>query len=329
MKRISVAILVLLSCAFLAFAGGGKEAGAAKGKIVVGYASMGDTNAFHALVTKGMKSAAPKFGYELIAMDNNWNSETVIQNMEQLMQRKVNVIITGSSDSSIFPVMKKRSQETGIPIILIDMNIPDFYTFGGDSKIAGGIGGDWLADQALKAWGGKVDLYIGLEYPSAGETNELRMKAGFIDSIRKKIDLPDSKIIRLAGNNDIALSTQVTLDTLTANPNAKRILIGNITDDCAQGALAAIQQLGYEDRAFICGQGFYDAISARNFLTPKPTAWGATVAYWPARYGEFIFRVLDEHFKKGKDLPKKWYVEHALVTRDNIQEILKMSGLEM
>jgi ribose transport system substrate-binding protein len=133
----------------------------------------------------------------------------------------------------------------------------------------------------------------------------------------------------MAGNNDIALSMQVTSDILTANPDAKHILVGCITDDCAQGALAAAQELGYtEDRIMICGQGLYDAVSAKNFLGPS-NPWGATVAYWPSRYGEFVFNILDAHFSEGKPMPMKWYVEHSLITRDNIREVMEMTGIEV
>jgi ribose transport system substrate-binding protein len=181
-------LLLMLAVGFAAFAGGDKEKETMEDDMIVfGYASMGDTNAFHALVTQGMKKEFAKHpNYKLIVMDNNWDGQKVVENVEQLIQRGADVIQTGSSDASVFPVLKEMSEESGVPIILTDMNIADFHTFGGDSKIAGGIGGTWLAEQALEKWGGDVDLYIGLEYPTAGETNELRMKDGFIDHIRKK-----------------------------------------------------------------------------------------------------------------------------------------------
>ncbi len=330
---LTIVLLLMVSISYAAFASGDKEEkGETKDndKIIFGYASMGDTNAFHALVTQGMKAEFAKHdNYELIVMDNNWDGEKVLENADQLILRGADVIMTGSSDSSIFPVLKQKGEEAGIPIILTDMNIDDFYTFGGDSKIAGGIGGEWLGKMALEKWDGDVDLYIGLEFPAAGETNELRMKDGFIDHIRKYVDLPDDIIFRVAGNNDIALSMQVTLDILTAHPEAKHILVGNITDDTAQGALAAAQQLGYtQDQILICGQGLYDAVSAKNFLGP-PNPWGATVAYWPSRYGEFVFKILDAHFSDGEPMPRKWYVEHSLITRDNIREVMDMTGIEV
>jgi ribose transport system substrate-binding protein len=330
-KILTITLLLTIVFGMAVFAGGDKEDDSMKDdKIVFGYASMGDTNAFHALVTQGMKKEFAKHPeYQLIVMDNNWDGQKVVENVEQLIQRGADVIQTGSSDASVFPVLKEMSEESGVPIILTDMNIADFHTFGGDSKIAGGIGGTWLAEQAIEKWGGDCDLYIGLEYPTAGETNELRMKDGFIDHIRKLIDLPDDIIFRVAGNNDIALSMQVTSDIITAHPDAKHILVGCITDDCAQGALAAAQELGYtEDRILICGQGLYDAVSAKNFLGP-PNPWGATVAYWPSRYGEFVFNILDAHFKEGKPIPMKWYVEHSLITRDNIREVMEMTGIEV
>ena len=119
-----------------------------------------------------------------------------------------------------------------------------------------------------------------------------------------------------------ALSMQLTLDTITANPDAEHILIGNITDDTAKGALAAIEQLGMEDNVFICGQGFYDEVSAGNFQTDEPTAWGATVAYWPGSYAFWLFDLIGDNLSNGVPIPDYNYVEHALVTRDNVDDVL-------
>lgn len=297
------------------------ETTAAK-KIVIGYASMGDVNPFHAIVTKGMKEEVAARGYDIIALDNNWTSETTVKNVDELVSKKVDIIICGVSDAAIVPVIKKQCEDAGIPIVLIDHLFPGVPMFGGNNIIAGGIGGTWLGQQAKENWDGDVDLYIGLEYPTAGEVNELRMKSGFIDAMRKVVDVPDDIIHRLAGNNDIALSTQLTQDTLTAHPDAKHILIGNLTDDCARGALAAIEKLGLEKNVYICGQGFYDEVSAQNFQTPEPTAWGATVAYWPGKYAFFLFEKVDPFLKDGTPLPMEWNVKHVLVTRENVADIL-------
>lgn len=291
-------------------------------KFVIGYASMGDVNAFHALVTNGMKEEVAARGYELIALDNNWDSETTVKNVEELVLKNVDVIITGVSDSAIVPVIKEKADTAGIQLIFIDHRAEGIPFFGGDNIVAGGIGGEYLGNMAKENWGGDVDLLICLEFPTAGEANELRMKDGYIDSLRKIVDVPDDIIYRLAGNNDIVLSTQLTQDTVTANPEAEHILIACLTDDCAQGALAAAENLDIEDKVFICGQGFYDEITAQNFLTEEPTAWGATVAYWPSKYAYFLFEKLDLFLKDGTPLPDVWTVKHILVNRENVEDVL-------
>jgi ABC-type sugar transport system substrate-binding protein len=302
---------------------------AAEEKIVIGYASFGDVNPFHAIVSEGYKKEAAARGFELIMVDNNWDSETTVKNVNDLISKEVDIIISGVSDAAVVPAMKEAADEAGIIIVLTDHTYPGLPMYGGNNVTAGGIGGEWLGQMAVETWDGDVDLYIGLEFPAAGEINELRMKDGFIDHAKKHVEIPDDIIYRLAGDNDIALSTQVTLDTLTANPDAEHILIGNLTDDCARGALAAIEQMGLEDNVFICGQGFYDEFSASNFLTPEPTAWGATVTYYPSLYAKTAFDKIEPYLKEGTPLPEAWYVEHELVTRDNVEEIIEKSGFEM
>ena len=327
MKKALIVISILFLVAGLAVFAGGKQdttkpaAGEAK-KFKIGYASMGDINAFHAIVSKGFAEEAAKRGYQLIKVDNNWNSETTVKNIDELISQKVDVIVCGLSDSAIVPVIKQKVDAAKIPLVLIDNKQTGIPMFGGSNVVAGGIGGTWLGTMAKQKWGGKVDLYISLEYPTAGELNELRMKTGFIDHARKVVEIPDRVIKRLAGNNDIALSQQLVLDTITANPTAQHILVACLADDSAQGALAAVEKLGYQDKVFICGQGFYDEVSAGNFKKEKPTAWGATVAYWPGKYAYFLFEKLDGFLKTGTPLPDEWNVKHVLVNRDNVNDIL-------
>jgi ribose transport system substrate-binding protein len=334
MKKLVLLLTVFLLAASMAvFAGGNKEsAGEGNGAetqsqeekdtFTIGYASMGDVNAFHALVSQGFKQEAENRGYDLIKVDNDWNSETTVKNIDELISQNVDIIICGLSDSAIVPVIKQKVDAAGIPLVLIDNKQPGIPMFGGSNVKAGKLGGEWLGKKAVEEWGGEVDLYIGLEFPTAGELNELRMKEGFIAGVKEHVDLPDDKIVRLAGNNDIALSQQVTLDTITAHPDAERILIGCITDDCAQGALAAVEKLGYKDKVFICGQGFYDEVSAGNFQKANPTAWGATVAYWPKKYAYFIFEEVGPFLENGDPLPEEWNVKHVVVTRENVDDIL-------
>ena len=290
-------------------------------EFVIGYASMGDTNPFHALVSQGIEKEAAARGYKLIKVDNNWDSETTVNNIDELINQNVDIILCGLADSAIAPVIKEKVDAANIPLVFIDYKCEGVPAFGGNNVIAGGLGGEWLGKMAVEKWGG-ADLYIGLELPVAGELNELRMKEGFIDHMLEYVKIPEDKIYRLNGNNDIALSMQLVNDTITANPDAEHILIGCLADDDAQGALAAVEQLGYEDKVLICGQGFYDEVSAQNFLTEEPTAWGATVAYWPTQYGYFLFEKVDDFLVNGTPLPEEWNVEHVVVTRDNVQEIL-------
>ena len=305
------------------------ETTAAPEKFVIGYASFGDVNPFHAIVSEGYKTESAARGFELIMVDNNWDSETTVKNVNDLISKEVDIIICGVSDAAIVPALKEATDAAGITLVLTDHTYPGLSMYGGDNVTAGGIGGEWLGQMAKENWDGDVDLYIGLEFPAAGEINELRMKDGFIDHAKKYVEIPEDIICRLAGNNDIALSTQVTQDTLTAHPDAEHILIGCLTDDCARGALAAIEKMGLEDNVFLCGQGFYDEFSASNFLTPEPTAWGATVTYYPSLYAKTCYDKVEPYLKEGTPLPEAWYVEHEIVTRDNVEEIIEKSGFEM
>lgn len=131
-----------------------------------------------------------KFEYS----DAQGQTSLLIQQMDDFIKRKVDLIILGTNDeSAVVPVVTK-AHSAGIPVIIVDrgVNTDQYTTFiNSDNVLIGKLGGEFIAQQ-LKGKG-KVLLFEGL--PNADVT-KLRSK-GFLDEMAKYKSI---EVIRRTGN---------------------------------------------------------------------------------------------------------------------------------
>jgi|AGTN01.2.fsa_nt_gi ABC-type sugar transport system, periplasmic component len=297
-------------------------------KIVIGYACFNATDPFHAKVSAGVQAEATARGYDIVIVDNQFDAATAVENVDDLLARGVDIIIESTRDAKgVGLAIKEKCDAASVPLISVDTGIPGTPFFGTDNVTAGGQGGEFLANEAVKKWGENpvIDLFISLEAPTAGDTNENRMKAGFIDHALAIIDIPEENIFRVQGNT-IESAMQYTEDIINAHPDAEHILIAGFVDAAGQGAEAAIEKMNLIDKTIICTVEFTDLAVANFDKGEGNTAWIGAVATTPEKYGYYLFNVLDEYFQNGAALPDEWYVESQIATFDNYSDILTSLG---
>ena len=56
------------------------------------------------------------------------------------------------------------------------------------------------------------------------------------------------------------------------------------------------------------------------------TNWIASIAYFPNRYGEFVFNIVDK-LVAGETLEPAYYIDHLAITWDNIKEWYPIDNL--
>ncbi|MEY4761622.1 MAG: hypothetical protein RLZZ200_1478 [Pseudomonadota bacterium] len=126
--------------------------------------------------------------------DAQGRTSLLIQQIDDFIRRRIDVIIVGTSDEqAVVPVLKK-ARDSGIPVIVLDRGVKtDQYTtfIHSDNFLIGQMGGEYIAQQ-LKGQG-RVLLFEGL--PSADVT-KLRTK-GFLDVMARH---PGIEVTRRTGN---------------------------------------------------------------------------------------------------------------------------------
>lgn len=291
------------------------------GKIKLGFANLTDSGDYMVWVKKGMEKAAADANVEIICVDNAGDGATAVKNIDTLINAGVDAVIEYMNDSAVNTQIKDMLDEKGIPCVAIDIPVENAkgaaaYA-GGDNYKAGFITGENLGQKAIDEWDGQVDLFLSVGTLSTGETNELRM-GGILDGIKSKIDLSDDKVVILDGKDSTSESQKVVTDALTANPDAKHILIGCMQDDITQGAFAAVEIANRQDQVWLAGCGPFNSTFA-NLRKPEANFWFGSVSFSPEQYGE-IAVPLAIKLANGEEVPAESYVTHYFLTNENVNE---------
>jgi len=160
-------------------------------------------------------------------------------------------------------------------------------------------------------------LFISVETMSNGETNTLR-NGGILDGIRSVITVPDDIVVRVDGKDSTAESQKVVTDALTANQQAKRILIGCHQDDETQGAFAAVEMANRQEQVLLAGCGPFGS-TFENLRKPEPNFWIGSASFSPEQYGPIAIG-LAVALAKGEEVPAESFVTHYFLTQANINE---------
>jgi len=108
-----------------------------------------------------------------------------------------------------------------------------------------------------------------------------------------------------------------TKDMLTAHPEIDAFW--TVFDMPMIGSAQAIADKGLE--ATVKTYGFDGDPTAMKMLADSSSAYGATCAQQPYLMGETLAEVALKVIN-GEDVPRDVYVEHVLVTKDNVEEVL-------
>lgn len=251
-------------------------------------------NPFFIEMQRGAAEEAEKRGLDLIvqAADREVDVERQMQIIENLIERKVDVLcIAPSGSREIVPVIVK-ANKAGIPVLIIDTRADEkavaeaggkISTFiGSDNYDGGKLAGMFVAEKL----GGKGNVAI-LEGIPGHETGDARLR-GFQEAIAQA---PGIKIVASQPANwERDQGFNVFQNILQANPNIDALFACN--DLMALGAAEAIAAAGKTGRIMVVG---FDAQPEAREAIAKGTM-AATVAQFPSKMGrtavEYAHRLL-------------------------------------
>lgn len=253
------------------------------------------------------------FGVNLIKLDSQGDPVRQVSQVEDLIQKKVDVIVIWPvSGKGIVPVLKK-ADEAGIPVLISNSPVDESgyeyikgYT-GPDNVLEGRYAGESMVE--LLDGKGKVVEIMGLPgYVTAIERSE-----GFHEVIE---NAPEIEIIETQpGNWDREKSQQVMENFLVKYGPGEFHGVYVADDNMGMGAVNALKAAGRLDEVVITsaclfGEG-YDAIQRGEI--------GASVVQDPVEDASIAVRTAIE-VARGKTIPFFNYFVTPKITQENLDQ---------
>ena len=303
MRRLLPALLLALAAAC--------NRGGDAGRPVVALVPKTMNNPFFVDMERGARAAADSLGLELVvqAAEREVDAERQLQIVENLVQRRVAVLlIVPSGSREIVPAIVK-ANAASIPVAVVDTRVDTaalraaggrVATFVGSDNVDGGrLAGRFLAERL----GGTGRVAV-LEGVPGHESGDARLR-GFREALA---EAPGMTIVASQpADMERDRAFQVTQNVLQAHPDVQAVFACN--DVMALGAVEAIAAAGRAGKVTVVGFDAQD--DARAAI--RAGRMHATVAQFPAEMGrravESAWRLL-----RGETVPAEQPVRIELVT---------------
>lgn len=303
---------------------GAEEAdGAEDAEYVVGFANIAESNQVSIDLGDCIVEECEKLGMKVIRVNNDFDGAKAVKNVDDLLTMGIDALIEFNVDESVAPVIMEKCDAAGIPVFAIDIPHPGATFFGADNEYAGKLAGEYMAELAKEEWNGEVDCLLLVDQMASGELPRKRI-LGSIPPLEEAIPgFTEDQVFFVEGKQDAATAQQVVSDFLSAHPDWHHILIGALQDDGFRGACAAVEVAGREDDVLAVGQNenFFVEYARAN---PEENFVRGAVGYFLTDYGKWLAPAVKDKLD-GKDVPENVYVEHQVITRENLDELFPES----
>ena len=279
----------------------------APSKLKIGVSISTLSNPVFITLKNELQKYSDKKGSKIII--NNANNDTSKQNndVEDLIQQKVDAIIVNPCDSSAISTVIQKANNAKIPVICIDRGA-DRGTVVSTVASDNVAGGKMAANFLIKKLGLKAKIAELQGIPGASATRE--RGEGFDKIADKKLDIVSKQTAQF----DRAKGLSVTENILQAHHDVKGIFSQN--DEMAVGAARAVKA----SKKNIIIVGFDGTNDALKLI--KSGQITATIAQqWDKMADTSLDAVYD--YYQGKTVKKNNLVPVRLITKENVDSMLK------
>ncbi|QRG66404.1 ribose ABC transporter substrate-binding protein RbsB [Brevibacillus choshinensis] len=279
----------------------GNAGGNAGGKVTIGLAVSTLNNPFFVSLKEGAEKAAKDAGAELLVVDAQDDTAKQISGVEDLIQKKVSVIMINPTDSAAIATAVEAANKANIPVITVDRAAEGGQVvshIASDNVKGGKMAGDFI----LEKLGGKGNI---VELQGIAGTSAARDRGkGFHDAVDNKEGV--KVVASQPADFDRAKGLSVMENILQSNKDVQAVFAHN--DEMALGALQAVEASG-KDIIVVGFDATDDAVKAVN-----DGKMGATVAQKPAAIGETAVQTALK-VAKGEKVDSNIPVDLELITK--------------
>ncbi|MGF9880163.1 ribose ABC transporter substrate-binding protein RbsB [Bacillus albus] len=266
--------------------------------IKVGFSVSTLNNPFFVTLKKGAEKKAKESGIELIAVDAQNDAAKQTNDVEDLIQKGVDVVVINPTDSD---AVASAVSAANVPVITVDRvaNSGKVVSHIASNNIEGGqMASDYMRE--LVGDGANVAELEGIPGSSAARERG----KGFHNVADKSLKI----VAKQAADFDRAKGLSVMENILQANVDIKAVFAHN--DEMALGALEALKSAGKTDVFVVGFDATEDAVKA-----VKDGRMAATVAQKPELIGEKAMQTAKE-ITQGKKVDKSIPIELELIKKN-------------
>lgn len=274
----------------------------------VGVTLLTEAHVFYQDLKRGLSEAADSLGLDLHVVAGEWDLARQTSQVQNFITRDMDAIVIAPVNSSGIVSAVEEANQAGIPVFTADIAAAGggvMTHVASDNWGGGRILGEYLAERL----GGRGRVAI-LDQPTVASVQD--RVAGFRAALA---EYPGIEIVAAPaverGLRDVA--KEKTDNLLSSHPELDAIFGSN--DDCALGALAAIQAAGRDD-IIVVG---YDATPEARTAIAGGTQLIADAVQDPVRIGRRTMEVVAGHLR-GEGAPPVVAVPVSLVTRDSLTQ---------
>lgn len=317
MKKVFLAFSLVLSCAIFCNCQRGKQEND-HGRPTIALVMKTLNNPFFIDMQRGAEEAAERLSVNLIvqAAEREVDVEKQMQIIENLLQRKVDVLcVTPSGSKEIVPAIVKANRK-GIPLIMVDTRVDSATLHEAGGEIAAFIGSDNFeggkiaGEYIVKRLGGRGKVAI-LEGIPGHETGDSRLR-GFHHVVDEE---PGIEIVTSqTANWERDQGFNVFQNILQSHPEVQALFA--CSDLMALGAVEAIAAAGKTGEIIVVG---FDAFTEAREAIQKDKM-DATIAQYPDEMGRLTiengYRLIN-----GERIPENIPVKIGLITKESLTSV--------
>lgn len=279
-------------------------------------ATQGEGNAVTDVFNAGWKSVANATGGQIIFgnYDNlNSGATKVPEVARTITTRRPAALTSWNVVATAMPAMMQVYNEACLPVTQVSVAAPGSTLVAADNAIVGRAEGDALVAHLKKVnkTTGPITA-VALTIPNLGADVNQRSTV-CIDTIKKA--LPSATTVTVEMENQPQSLTKLG-DWLTGNPQAGTVVVCNVSDVSALGAMNALKSKGKVGSGFVAG--FAGSTDAINVLRAKDPVFIATVDPGFGRFGEIAVPMMLDAIA-GRSIPAIVRPQMRVYTADNIR----------
>ncbi|MGI6127507.1 MAG: ribose ABC transporter substrate-binding protein RbsB [Planifilum sp.] len=270
--------------------------------VTIGFSISTLNNPFFVSLKEGAEQAAEEAGAKLIVADAQDDSAKQLNDVEDLIQKKVDILLINPTDSHAVSSAVESANQAGIPVITVDRESEGGETvahIASDNVSGGKMAGEYILEQL----GGKGNI---VELEGIPGTSAARDRGkGFHEAVDGKSGV--KVVASQPADFNRAKGLNVMENILQSHKDIQAVFAHN--DEMALGALEAIQA-AKKDILVVGFDAIEDAVKA-----VEKGDMAATIAQKPEEMGRVAAEVAVKA-AKGEKVEKFYPVELELIAKE-------------